>query len=68
MPQKKYEGRTFEDAEKFLKSKQAIKPQKRNYYLSDWYNKHYGSKLDAMRAFSRAMRGYKDKIKSRNKK
>ena len=53
--------KTFEEAERRLKATQAIKPDKRNYYSKDWYNKHYDSKIEARRAYARASRVYKDR-------
>ena len=55
--------KTFDRAEKYLKATQAIEPDKRNYFSKDWYNKHYGSKIEARRAYARALRAYKSKIK-----
>lgn len=61
------ETKTFEEAEKHLKAKQNIKPDKRNYYegtaSKGWYNQHYISWLDAYRAYNRATRTWKDKSK-----
>ena len=61
MPYDKH--KTFDEAEKHLKATQAIEPDKRNYFSKDWYNKHYGSKIEARRAYARALRIYKEKIK-----
>lgn len=55
--------KTFDKAEKHLKATQNIEPDKRNYFSKDWYNKHYGSKLEARRAYARALRAYKDRKK-----
>ena len=55
--------KTFEEAEKHLRATQVIKPDKRNYYSKDWFNKHHGSKIEARRAYARALRIYKDRIK-----
>lgn len=56
-------GLTFDKAEAYLRAKQNIEPDKRNYFSKDWYNKHYGSKVEARRAFARALRVYKEKKK-----
>jgi len=55
--------KSLEEAEKHLKATQAIEPDKRNYFSRDWYNKHYGSKVEARRAYARALRIYKERIK-----
>ena len=55
--------KTFDEAEKYLRAKQVHEPDKRNYFSKDWYNKHYGSKLEARRAYARALRAYKSRTK-----
>jgi len=61
MPYDKH--KTFDAAEKHLKATQVIEPDKRNYFSRDWYNKHYRSKLEARRAYARALRTYKSRLK-----
>ena len=48
--------KSLEEAEKYLRARQNIEPDKRNYFSKDWYNKHYESKLEARRAYARALR------------
>ena len=55
--------KTFDEAEKYLRARQAIEPDKRNYFSKDWYNKHYESKIEARKAYARALRVYKSRIK-----
>jgi len=61
MPYDKH--KTFDKAEKYLRARQNIEPDKRNYFSKDWYNKHYDNKLEARRAYARALRAYKSRLK-----
>ena len=61
MPYDKH--KTFDEAEKHLKATQAIEPDKRNYFSKGWYNKHDDNKLEARRAYARALRAYKSRLK-----
>jgi len=53
--------KTFDKAEKYLKGRQNVEPDKRNYFSKGWYNKHYGSRREAGKAYARALKVWKSR-------